>query len=88
MTSILHKKSNMAYITIILIGLQIIALSFIYYGLHLGIKPCKGLSTDASNCGDADMGGVVFVLIGAPFILFGILCLTINLFIGYLKRRR
>lgn len=53
------------------IGISILGLMLVYYYLHLGVKPCKGLPTDASNCGDADFGGVYFLLIGAPLILSG-----------------
>jgi len=58
---------------------------FVYYGFHLGIKPCTGSSSDAANCGDADLGGVIFVVIGVPITLFGIVSLLVALVLPYFR---
>lgn len=68
-------------------GLLTISFIFIYYYFHLGVKPCKGLPTDASNCGDADFGGVYFILAGIPLILIGIVGLSIACVRYYYRRK-
>lgn len=57
-------------------GLLTLSLIFAYYHFHWGVEPCKGLPSDPSNCGDADFGGVYFVLVGVPLILAGLLGLV------------
>ena len=88
MTKFLKQKLNIVFLCIIVLGLLITSLTFVYYGFHLGIEPCKGLATDAANCGDADLGGVGFILIGVPIILLGVIGLVIKLVWGYIKRKR
>jgi hypothetical protein len=88
MVNILKQKSNIIYLCIIAIGLFVSGLTFVYYGFNLGIKPCEGLASDAANCGDADLGGVGFLLIGVPITLLGIISLVINLVLGYVKSKR
>ena len=76
------KKPVVVSLWIIAAGLLITSAVFVYYGLDLGIKPCRGLPSDAANCGDADMGGVVFVFVGVPITLLGVVSLTISLLAG------
>lgn len=71
------KKSIVASLLIAALGLLIISGMFVYYGFNLGIQPCEGLPSDAANCGDADLGGVVFVFVGLPIALFGIVSLAV-----------
>lgn len=70
---------------IIAAGLLIASFIFVYYGLHLGIKPCQGLPSDAANCGDGDFGGAIFLLLGVPVVLFGIVSLLTSLLLRWLK---
>ncbi|HSX42860.1 MAG TPA: hypothetical protein VLF59_02120 [Candidatus Saccharimonadales bacterium] len=72
----LRKKPLLVSLIIIALGLCITCGIFVYYGFHLGIKPCKGLPTDAANCGDGDFGGVIFILFGVPIMLFGLMTLA------------
>jgi hypothetical protein len=60
----------------IIVGIIIFAGVFPYYYFEWGIQSCQGLPTDAANCGDADMGGVLFVLYSLPFFALGILGLA------------
>lgn len=69
-----------------LLGLLVLGCMFVYYHFHLGIKPCEGLPTDASNCGDADLGGVYFIFVGFPLIFLGIVGLLADYIRRYLKR--
>ncbi len=64
-------------LAIIAAGVLIISLVVPYYALNLGIQPCQGLLTDAANCGDADLGGVVFVFGGAPLVAYGLVTLIL-----------
>jgi hypothetical protein len=81
------KKPVVVSLWIIAAGLLILSGVFVYYGLDLGIKPCQGVPSDAANCGDADMGGVIFVFAGAPIALLGIVSLVISLLAGrYMPR--
>lgn len=73
------KKPVLTSLIIITTGLLIFAAMYAYYALNLGIKPCKGLPSDAANCGDGDFGGIYFILIGLPLILFGIILLVESL---------
>jgi len=57
-------------------GVVIFAGIFPYYHFEWGVKSCQGLPTDAANCGDGDVGGVVFVLYSLPFFAIGLLGLT------------
>lgn len=88
MTRILSDKANRIYLALIVIGVLITSVTFVYYGFHLGIKPCTGLPSDAANCGDADLGGVPFLLIGIPIALLGILSLCLSLIWHRIKRSR
>lgn len=87
MSKILKQKSNIVYLCIIGIGLCFIGAGFGYYAFHLGIKPCESLPSDAANCGDADFGGVGFIIIGVPIALLGIISLVINVVWGHLKNK-
>jgi NADH:ubiquinone oxidoreductase subunit 6 (subunit J) len=60
----------------IVIGVIIFAGIFPYYYFEWGIKSCQGIATDAANCGDADMGGVLFMLYSLPFFALGALGLV------------
>ena len=80
-----HKKPLLFSLVVFGAGLLIASFVFVYYGFHLGIKPCKGLPTDAANCGDADMGGVIFVVVGIPIALFGFVSTLLTLLMARLK---
>jgi hypothetical protein len=67
----LKVKPVIVSLVVLAVGIAIVALVFPYYALHWGIKPCQGLPTDAANCGDGDFGGAIFLLGGAPLILYG-----------------
>ena len=88
MTINFNKKSNIVYLSIVAFGLLISCGTFIYYGFHLGIKPCQGLASDVSNCGDADIGGIGFMMIGVPIMLLGIISLAVNFVLGHIKSKR
>lgn len=81
----LRKKPVLVSLIIIALGFCITGGIFVYYGFHLGIKPCKGLPTDAANCGDGDFGGVIFILFGAPIILFGLMSLAATTLLKWLR---
>jgi membrane protease YdiL (CAAX protease family) len=81
-------KFAKACLILIVIGLLISSLLFAYYHFHWGIKPCEGLPTDAANCGDADLGGVVFVLIGVPLALLGLVGLIASTIAGFVDRHK
>ena len=70
-----HIKTKSVKITfaIMLLGIAIMAFVIPYYAFHWGLKPCQGLPTDANNCGDADIGGVVFIVVGFPIALLGLI---------------
>jgi len=85
MLRIFSKKPIAVSLIIIAAGLLITSGVFVYYGFHLGIKPCEGLPSDAANCGDADLGGVVFIFVGIPIALFGIVSLLVALVMTYAK---
>lgn len=48
------------------------------YAFHWGIKPCTGMPGDADNCGDADLGGVGFIMLGMPITMLGLIGLVIR----------
>jgi magnesium-transporting ATPase (P-type) len=85
MFRIFSKKPIAVSLIIIAAGLLIMGATFVYYGFHLGIKPCEGLPSDAANCGDADLGGVVFIVVGAPITLFGIVSLLVSSVMTYAR---
>lgn len=60
----------------IAVGVIVLAGVFPYYYFEWGIKSCQGLPTDAANCGDADFGGVLFVLYSLPFFVLGVIGLA------------
>lgn len=60
-----------------IIGLVITGLIFPYYAFHWGIKPCDEPGAGA-NCGDADFGGLVFIVIGVPLVAVGLICLLLS----------
>lgn len=66
------KKPVLASLILIAVGVLVTSGIFVYYGFHLGIKPCKGLPSDTENCGNGDFGGLYFILIGVPIIIFGV----------------
>lgn len=72
----------------LVIGIVILSLIFPYYHFHWGIKPCTGLPSDASNCGDGDFGGVNFVLAGLPFVAAGVLGLLVAVIRYFFFKRR
>lgn len=80
-------KLTKASLATISTGLVTVGFTFIYYHFHLGIKPCEDLPTDASNCGDADFGGVYFIMVGVPIILIGIIGLLIAGIRYYCQRK-
>lgn len=68
------------------IGILIILMIFPYhYILKLGIQPCKGLPSDASNCGDADFSGFPFLLLSFPFIFAGTITTIGILIVKFIK---
>lgn len=81
----LRKKPIFVSLIIIALGFCITCGIFVYYGFHLGIKPCKGLPTDAANCGDGDFGGVIFILFGVPIMLFGLVSLGMAVLLKWLR---
>lgn len=81
----LRKKPILVSLAIIVLGLFITCGIFVYYGFHLGIKPCKGLPADAASCGDGDFGGVVFILFGVPIMLFGLVSLAAAVLLKWLR---
>ncbi len=80
-TSIKWALANIALGVLILCGI------FVYYGFHLGVKPCKGLPSDASNCGDGDFGGLYFLIIGVPITLFGMISLAVSIVSNHFKKK-
>lgn len=74
--------------TAVIFGLLAISLMFAYYHFHWGIKPCQGLPTDASNCGDADMGGVYFLAFGAPSLFLGTMGLITSAVMAIFNRHQ
>jgi hypothetical protein len=60
------------FILLAVLGILILLSIFPYYWLHLGVKACQGLPTDASNCGDADFGGLGLLVLGLPIFIVGI----------------
>jgi hypothetical protein len=78
-------KRNKISLGLITVGLLLVATMFAYYHFQWGVKPCKGLTTDPANCGDADFGGIYFLLGGLPFVLAGIVGLISSLFVKQRK---
>ncbi|MEK7594361.1 MAG: hypothetical protein AAB436_01840 [Patescibacteria group bacterium] len=79
-----RAKQNKVLLGITILGLIIISFAFLYYAVpNFHIKPCSTDSAqqkfDAANCGDADIGGVGFVLLGVPIFLFGLVALCISI---------
>jgi hypothetical protein len=73
-----NLKPYIPYLLITTVGLLIMAIVVPYYAFHWGVKPCTGTPIDAANCGDADLGGVGFILIGLPITLLGIAGLCVR----------
>ena len=82
------RKSTKIYLGIILLGLVISSLTFVYYGFNLGIKPCNGFPSDAANCGDADLGGIGFILIGIPIVALGVVGFLVHMVWDFIKASR
>ncbi len=72
----------------IIVGVIIFAGIFPYYYFEWGIKSCQGLPTDAANCGDGDVGGVVFVAYSFPFFCIGLLGLACAAIRALIRRYR
>jgi hypothetical protein len=81
-------KPYLPYLIITLVGLLIMSVVLPYYAFHWGVKPCTGMTTDAANCGDADVGGVGFILIGLPITLLGLIGLCVRWVIRRLRHKK
>lgn len=66
-------KPYLPYIVITVIGLLIMSIVLPYHYFDWGIKPCMGTPADVDNCGDADFGGVGFIMLGLPIAILGII---------------
>jgi hypothetical protein len=75
-------------LAVTVVGLLVTLFVFPYYGFHMGIKPCEGLPSDAANCGDADLGGVMFVVIGVPIMAAGLVSLLCYGVVRFIKRKK
>lgn len=82
------RRLAKVFLLVMLAGLLISSFVFVYYHFHLGIKPCQGLPADADNCGDADLGGIIFPLIGLPIAFLGLIGFVISVVMIFVRRRR
>ena len=82
------KRLTQLFLLVTLVGLLISSFIFVYYHFHLGIKPCQGLPTDADNCGDADLGGIIYPLVGVPIACVGLVGFIVSLVVGLVRRHR
>ena len=81
-------KPYILYLVIIAIGLLIMAVAVPYYAFDWGVKPCTGALTDAANCGDADLGGMAFIMLGLPLAVLGILGAFVRWTVGLARRKK
>lgn len=85
-----NKTTKVAAI-IILAGILITSLMFVYYALpNVGVPACSTdpaqRQYDPANCGDGDFGGVIFLFVGIPIVAFGLIVLIASLILRRLMR--
>lgn len=82
------RRSFKVGLILVALSVLLLGLMVVYYVFHLGVKPCEGLPTDAQNCGDADFGGLFFIMAAVPAFLIGVIALVLSSVSVWLKRTK